>query len=296
MMEQMTEIENRPRFQMTAAPQQIIIKRNQSYCNNCGKPGHSFNQCKSPIVSYGIIAFRRNPLNGENEYLMIRRKDTLGFIDFMRGKYSVYNKEYVLNMIKQMTNSEKQRIKMDSFSVLWRDLWGPMASSLEQYKSEETNSRNKFDMLRGGVYTRTDSYNLEDLVNMTPLEWEEPEWGFPKGRRNYQERDCDCAIREFCEETGYTPAQLILLKNVLPFEEIFTGSNYKSYKHKYYATCMRYEDTLSSRNVQACEVSGSAWMSYDECLSVIRPYNVEKLRVLTAIHHMLTENKLGVVV
>jgi hypothetical protein len=208
------------RFHMTPSSQHITIKRNQTLCNNCGKQGHSFNHCKSPIVSYGIIAFRQNPLNSSPEYLMIRRKDTLGFIDFMRGKYSVYNKEYVLNMIKQMTNAEKYRIKTESFSTLWRDLWGPMASNLEQYKSEETNSRNKFELLRGGVYTRTDSYTLEDLVNLTPLEWDEPEWGFPKGRRNYQERDCDCAVREFCEETGYRHSQLILLKNVAPFEEI----------------------------------------------------------------------------
>ena len=27
-------------------------------CNNCGKQGHLFNQCKIPITSYGIIVFR----------------------------------------------------------------------------------------------------------------------------------------------------------------------------------------------------------------------------------------------
>ena len=55
---------------------------------------------------------------------MIRRKDTLGFVDFMRGKYSIYNKEYILNMIKQMTNDEKTRILTEPFSKLWGDLWG----------------------------------------------------------------------------------------------------------------------------------------------------------------------------
>ena len=279
----------------------------KTYCNNCGKPGHSFNHCKSPIVSYGVIAFRINPNNhvsGEHileaepsseskyEYLMIRRKDTLGFIDFMRGKYSIYNKEYILNMIKQMTNDEKMRIKTEPFSKLWRDLWGEAARESEIYKSEEMNSKNKFELLRSGVYTRSDFYNLEELVDCTPLIWTEPEWGFPKGRRNYQERDCDCAIREFCEETGYKPTQLIMLKNVQPFEEIFTGSNYKSYKHKYYVMYMAYEDTLSTRNVQACEVSGSAWLTADECSKCIRTYNVEKLRVVVSVNRMLTQNVL----
>jgi len=76
------------------------------YCNNCGKSGHVFNLCKMPITSIGIIAFRKTPQN-VNEYLMICRKDTLGHIDFMRGKYNIHDKQYILNMLNQMTRSEK---------------------------------------------------------------------------------------------------------------------------------------------------------------------------------------------
>ena len=77
-----------------------------SYCINCGKTGHVFNQCKMPITSIGIIVFRHN--NDNIEYLMIRRKETLGFIDFMRGKYSLQNKKYIINMIEHMTINEKK--------------------------------------------------------------------------------------------------------------------------------------------------------------------------------------------
>ena len=72
---------------------------NDNYCNNCGKTGHVFHQCKVPITSIGVIAFRIND-NNDIEYLLIRRKDTLGFIDFLRGKYSLINKEYILSMLK----------------------------------------------------------------------------------------------------------------------------------------------------------------------------------------------------
>ena len=77
---------------------------------------------------------------------------------------------------------------------------------------------------------------IGDLINESSEfhQWQEPEWGFPKGRRNSHEKDYDCALREFQEETGYDKNVLHNLQNVLPFEEIFTGSNYKSYKHKYY--------------------------------------------------------------
>ena len=47
-------------------------------CSNCGKNGHLFQQCKYPITSIGIIGFRK--VNEEFEYLMIRRKDTIGYI------------------------------------------------------------------------------------------------------------------------------------------------------------------------------------------------------------------------
>lgn len=285
-----------------------------SYCNNCGKNGHMFNQCKLPITSYGVIAFRENPFNSNAlEYLMIRRKDTLGFVDFMRGKYSIYNKDYILNMIKQMTNDEKARLVTLPFSKLWEDLWSipeqesnnkiertdscdsiysrlSVSRNVDTYKTEEQNSRNKFESLKIGIYTKTENYNLEELVNMTEHKWTEAEWGFPKGRRNYQERDYDCAIREFCEETGYSVDNMIAIKNIQPFEEIFTGSNYKSYKHKYYLMYMRYEDTLTSRGIQYCEVSKSRWMTFDNCRLSIRSYNIEKLRLLCDVNKMLSEN------
>ena len=272
------------------------------YCNNCGKNGHLFHQCKLPITSYGIIAFRENPLNNSLEYLMIRRKDTLGFVDFMRGKYSIYNKDYILNMIKQMTNAEKTRLITLPFSKLWEDLWGIsisketsckghiFSSKIDIYKMEEQNSKSKFESLKLGVYTKSDFYNLEELINMTEPIWTEPEWGFPKGRRNYQEHDYDCAVREFCEETGYSIEQIISINNLQPFEEIFTGSNYKSYKHKYYLTFMKYEDSLNSLGMQSSEVSELRWMTFEQCCLSIRSYNIEKLKVLTAVDNMLKHN------
>ena len=70
------------------------------YCNNCGKQGHQFQECKMPITSIGIIMFRYNK-NNELEYLLIRRKDTFGFVDFIRCKYPIYNEDYLLNIIDE---------------------------------------------------------------------------------------------------------------------------------------------------------------------------------------------------
>jgi 8-oxo-dGTP pyrophosphatase MutT (NUDIX family) len=262
------------------------------FCNNCGKPGHLYHQCKMPITSIGIIVYRINHDNNI-EYLMIRRKDTLGYIDFMRGKYSVYNKDYIINMLKQMTNQEKENIKNMSFDSLWKCIWGNEHIS-NQYKSEELTSREKFNLLKKGILNKNEFYNMDMLIeysNTFPL-WDEPEWGFPKGRRNYQEKDYDCAIREFCEETGFKNNKLKNIQNILPFEEIFTGSNYKSYKHKYYLNFMNYSDTTNMDNFEKSEVSKMEWKTYDECILSIRPYNLEKIKLITNIDCMLKTYKI----
>ena len=260
---------------------------NDNYCNNCGKQGHIYHQCKMPITSIGIIAFRFD--SNELQFLMIRRKDTLGYIDFMRGKYSIYNSDYIMNMLKQMTNVEKDALATKTFDELWYGIWGDETIS-SQYKTEEVISREKFNALKSGILIKNDFYNIESLIKDSYLydNWLEAEWGFPKGRRNYQEKDFDCALREFSEETGYKSDILKNVQNILPFEEIFTGSNYKSYKHKYYLTFMQKDNTLKMSNYEKTEVSKMEWKSYKQCMDAIRPYNLEKKNMLTKINNMLS--------
>lgn len=270
----------------------------ECYCNNCGKSGHGYSNCKIPITSIGVIAFRKNipdptimsDTSSQFEYLMIRRKDTLGYIDFMRGKYSIYNRHYIMNMLKQMTLSEKESLKTIGFDKLWLKIWGGHSIST-QYKSEEHISREKFNTLTVGVLVKNDFYNLKMLVEESYQydAWQEAEWGFPKGRRNYQEKDYECGLREFSEETGYPPTTLKNVYNIIPFEEIFTGSNYKSYKHKYYLMHMDLTDSLENVNFEKSEVSKMEWKTFDQCLESIRHYNVEKKQVLTNIHSALTQ-------
>jgi 8-oxo-dGTP pyrophosphatase MutT (NUDIX family) len=253
-----------------------------NFCNNCGKYGHLFHHCKNPITSIGIIVF--NNKQPEAEYLMIRRKDSLGYVDFMRGKYPLFNKRYLLNIISEMTNSEKERLLNNDFDDLWGELWGEYIGI--QYRGEEKISREKFNSLKIGITLSNDEYNLESLINICTDKWEEPEWGFPKGRRNYQEKDLNCALREFEEETGCSKNSLKLIQNIIPLEELFTGSNYKSYKHKYFLAYMN-KNTESITNYQKSEVSKVEWLSFDECSKIIRPYNLERIDILKKADEIL---------
>jgi 8-oxo-dGTP pyrophosphatase MutT (NUDIX family) len=303
------------------------------YCNNCGKTGHAFHQCKFPITSIGVIVYRKdvanevagsangiaqganevagsangiaqgtnevaqgaNGLEGETEvkmdkdnikYLMISRKDSLGFVDFIRGKYNLYNEIYLKNIIDGMTNNEKKRLLTDDFDALLKSLWGENFN-VNSYRSEELISREKYNKLKEGITIDNVTYSLKTLIEDSKTSWDTSEWGFPKGRRNYQEKELVCALREFQEETGYKKSLVKIIQNLLPLEEIFTGSNFKSYKHCYYVGCMETFDK-PSYPFQEYEVGQIGLFIYKEALKLIRPYNIEKADVLTKVHKIVT--------
>ncbi len=258
-----------------------------NFCNNCGKTGHAFHQCKHPITSIGIITFRASAEG--IQYLLIRRKDSLGYVDFMRGKYPLYNKLYLRNIIDAMTIEEKTRLLEVDFDILWSELWGDNIGI--QYRGEEKTSREKFESLRLGISSGATEFNTSSLVNESKTCWTETEWGFPKGRRNYQEKDLACALREFEEETGYQKTCLSIVQNLAPFEEIFTGSNYKSYKHKYYTAYMD-SSAEPAAPYQRTEVSKIEWKSFAGAVDAIRPYNLEKIDVLGRVNKLLGEYRL----
>ena len=265
------------------------MNKNTNICNNCGKQGHLFHQCKLPITSYGIILFRSSSQG--LQFLMIRRKDSFGYIDFLRGKYSPYNVEHIQNIINEMSVIEKKRILTESFDVLWKLMWGE--SSNNQYRNEEGSSSKKFELIKNGVIINNEKISLQNIIENSNTKWNETEWEFPKGRRNYQEKDLDCAIREFEEETGISAKHISIIENVLPFEEIFIGTNHKSYKHKYFLAYMNekeIEETL--QNYQQSEVSKLEWKTVDECLESIRPYNLEKKNLIININKVLQEYRL----
>ena len=257
-------------------------------CNNCGKQGHLFHQCKLPITSYGVILFRVK--DGVTQYLMIRRKDSFGYIDFIRGKYIQHNVEQLHSIFNEMSVLERQNIQTNSFETLWRNMWGETNIG-SQYKSEELSSQKKFDALKAGIQINNELITLDSLINGSTTEWLETEWEFPKGRRNFQEKDLDCALREFEEETGYAREQVKVVENLMPFEEIFIGSNHKSYKHKYFLAKMEQnEDFLP--DFQPTEVSKLEWKTLEECLESIRPYNLEKKQLILNINKVLQEYRL----
>jgi len=129
-------------------------------------------------------------------------------------------------------------------------------------------------------------YNLESFVVKSEFEWETPEWGFPKGRRNINETDLECSCREFEEETGLTSSQYTILK-IKPLYENFIGCNGRPYRHIYYLAQSNITDLSTHQLPQMLEIGDVKWVSYHDGMELIRSYDKEKKRILKVFFNII---------
>jgi len=247
----------------------------ERYCNNCGNIGHYYKDCKFPILSYGIILYDDSEKNNI-KIVLIERKHTISYIEFLRGKYNVNDNDYIQLLFDRMNISEKEKIKSHDFNYLWNDLWNNYENINQRIKSEYNISKKKFSLLK---------YNdkLSYFTKKSKKNYIESEWEIPKGRRNNKELNKNCAIREFQEETNITSDEYILINNILPLSEEYKGINNVNYKHYYYIakSIKNIELKIQAENKNQCmEVNNIKWCSREECLDKIRNYSKEKINVI----------------
>ena len=232
------------------------------YCVNCGEKGHVVKDCNGPITSFGIVAFKTvdnykqemydkntklqeiihqsidksyntlyksNNMYPKTKFLMIQRKDTMGFTDFVRGKYPDDENEIAKILpifLNEMTQQEKQNLLTKSFLDIWQSLW---------INHESKCYKNEYDL----AYKKFQKLNIPELVKNSKSSFKYQEFGFPKGRRNMKETNIACAEREFFEETGYDKNSYDFIKNYPTILEEFIGTNGIKYRHIYYLVKMK---------------------------------------------------------
>lgn len=253
-------------------------------CRNCGINGHLYKDCIHPIMSFGIICYKIN--NNKIEYLMIQRKDSLSFMEFIRGKYSINNEEYIEELINNMTESEKELISSGDFDKIWNYAWSQQNNNIK-HTQEYIESKNKYNYI----------YNINIIHNLTKKEKHfkyEQEWGFPKGRRKLKESNIDCAIREFCEETRILKKDILILNDLNDFEEIFFGTNNILYKHVYYIGKIHKEVNLQIDNKcleQYREIRALQWYTYNNVLKNIKNINIERIELFKLVNKLIEKKE-----
>lgn len=281
-------------------------------CTNCGNHGHAFRQCLSPVTSYGMIIFRivgdwdqaKNLLTYENsvtglegeqnkiEYLLIQRKDSLGFVEILRSKYKLSDIQYIKKQLSGTTTTEREKLRTQTFDELWTGLWGVSTERNSQaYRNEKEASRTKFEVLRSGYTLESGEFvTLSTILDSITNNWETPEWGFPKGRLDSFETEFSCAAREVKEETGLTLQDFLPIRNLQPIQETFFGSNHIHYCHKYFIAYMPTVKDISidpTNTHMAREIGDIHWFSLDDALRTIRPDNIEKKEILLKASSLL---------
>lgn len=200
------------------------------------------------------------------ELLMIRRRDSMSYTEFMRGKYEPENTSYVRRLLDNMTTKEIHGLKNLPFETLWAQLW----LFSDPHDHELDRAKQKFEA-------------VTSLIRQTKNGYPEPEWGFPKGRRFRGETDIGCAEREFAEETNIPRSAYMFVKDVV-FTETFLGTNGVPYEHKYFLAILTKPSECSIQQKftvnQRREISAIQWKTLSECRAVTRPHYTGRTEML----------------
>lgn len=287
-------------------------------CTNCGSRRHTYKQCSEPVTSWGMILVTygdmNQPVHPEHvdlsdsdmketqsrvliesnvdrmivssayhniRFLMISRKNSVGYVEFIRGRYRPEKIDQVIYLFKQMMQTEIDKIKHSltiekGFDYLWKDFWGTKAES-PYYIKDKTVSRANYDMLKvKGV--EGPELDLKYIVSTVKAEYDIEEWGFPKGRKNRVETEEECAVREFKEESGYSDDDFRVIKNIEPMIEEFIGTNGIRYRHVYYVAEL-ISNKLPRNDVtesQKDEIGNVQFMGFTTALECIRDYHIPR--------------------
>lgn len=319
-------------------------------CNNCGQMGHFSKNCSKPITSYGIVLININCEEKEKiyeclnitykydsnkneslhsefsinktsqeifckskdlvQFLMICRKHSIGYMEFLRGRYKINDIDGIQSLFKQMLPNEIKKISTLDFAELWDDMWSnstrekysPIVDSETQDDKDIDSDMPKKSYHHDFLIAQKKFEKIKYAKNMQgifPLEWYIKktktlytinEWGFPKGRKNFKETNLECARREFCEETGLLEVDFKVFDNIFPIEEVFIGTDGVIYKYVYYVAGLT--NNAVKFDIQKLsdlgEVGDIGWFNYDEAFNNIRPYHTSRLHILTNFHlHLL---------
>ena len=229
------------------------------------------------ITSYGILCFKllnntfEEKLNSNIQFLLVKRKHSLNYIDFIRGKYDINDHNQILNMLNYMSSNEVALLSND-FNTLWNNLWDKTAN-IKLYSREKIISCNKFNKLK-------DSGIMTELLNQCNP-YDTTEWEIPKGRKNINESDIECAMREFKEETQIDENNYTIL-NIQPICDNFIGTDNKKYQHIFYIG--KYNDENININYKINnEIDETRWCNLSDSINLLRPYNHSKIEILTKL-------------
>ncbi len=228
--------------------------------------------------SIGIACCRFNTVKNEIEILLVRKRYTYHFAEFVMGNYVISDDSKILHLINRMNIEEKIDLLSLDFDKIWYRfcLIDPTTYTntevCRSYFDQKfyLRCKRKFDET---FLRRMPEYNrMKKLLNNSDSR--DTIWELPKGKRsNNHETELNCAIREFYEETRISANQYTILHNL----GVFTTSHQSSkntYISKYYVAVMNISFEINHKYTnpkmnyenrqQLAEISDVKWMTLSE--------------------------------
>lgn len=297
--------------------------RQKPVCQNCGLE-HRQNKCQEPVTSYGIIHVEVDFFGGEHQFVnemkakfaalsnhvtvappvytnpmllsfhqeleqyvkfvMVSRRVSLGFSQFARGMYQPTDPSSIKSLFRQMYPKEQEIIATRDYHKIIAHYDNIAGSVNHRYLVRKFH----IPYLKFRALVENGSqYDLDYYLSIVP-DYQCDEWGFPKGRmQRNREHPLDCAVREFCEETGREPSQINILHNISPLEENMIGTNGQPYRHIYYLSISVVSPRETKYDPDPLEIGRVRSAGYYEAIQMIRPYHLEKKQVMRHVFHFL---------
>ena len=247
-------------------------------CNNCGMRGHMSRDCNKPIRSYGVILLK--DIEKESKIVLINRKDSVCYIDIIRGRYNIHSNNKLKLLFSRITIDEYNKLVNDTFENIWKDLW---VITEVVNNSDYNYCKNKY----------TELIKIIDTFKDLPI-YKETEWEIPKGKQNKNELYHISAKRELEEETNIKEEDYELIINLSSISEIFIGEDDVNYEIIYYIGICKNDSNIKinkNNSNQINEVKDIGLFTKKDALSKIRHYNTSKLNIINNIFEFIDKYK-----
>lgn len=212
------------------------------------------NKSRKDKQSIGVSCCRFN--ENRLEMLMVCKRYTYMYYIFVHGKYSSMSDDELIKIFNGITIDEKYDLLSLNFMQIWYRIYLNKPHKSSMYVLAKNKFESTFVIDGGSRLTKL----LAKSTHAKKI------WEIPKGRKkNKNEPDIHCAIREFKEETG------ILKKSYKIFPRAtrtysYTDMGIKYTNTYYFAFCKHNLDVKINFNSkdQIEEIADIKWMNIDE--------------------------------